>query len=156
MVTADLVFGIVIVVVGLVLFAIELAHPGALLFIPGSVLVVGGFLYLFLPSVLLDSPIGPIVVILAALLAGLLQIPYYRRVAPTHVPLSTTVRSFEGQTAFVTAAIVPNTLKGKVRVGTEIWSATSSAPIPAGAYVRVVRGEGVSLWVEPTETPAKG
>ncbi len=152
MVVVDVFIGVALVVAGLVLFAMEFAHPGALLFIPGSVLFVGGFLYLFLPSVLLDSPFGPLAVIVAAVAAGLLEIPYYKWVAPTHKPMTTTSGGLQGELAIVTVPIIPNTLKGKVRVRSEIWSASSNRPIPQGTQVRVVRGEGVSLWVEPVET----
>jgi membrane-bound serine protease (ClpP class) len=38
---------------------------------------------------------------------------------------------------------------GRVRVGAELWNAHSSAPVRAGQPVRIVRVEGLSLWVEP-------
>jgi membrane protein implicated in regulation of membrane protease activity len=154
MVVVNLFIGISLIVVGLILFGLEFGHPGALLFIPGSVMLVGGFLYLLLPDVLLDSAVGPLIVLLAAVIAGLAEIPYYRWVAPIHKPMTTTSAGLEGELAVVTVPIVPNTLKGKVRVRSEIWSATANAPIPAGTQVRVVRGEGVSVWVEPI--PAGG
>ncbi|MCI4358096.1 MAG: hypothetical protein L3J95_00990 [Thermoplasmata archaeon] len=151
MVVVDPVIGVALLVVGLILFALEFAHPGALLFIPGTILLLGGFLYLFLPTTLLDSPIGPIVVLVGAVVAGVMEIPYYQWVAPIHKPMTTTSAGLQGETAMVTVPIVPNTLKGKVRVRSEIWSASSSAPIPAGTPVRIVRGEGVSVWVEPLD-----
>lgn len=153
MVVVDVVVGAALIVVGLILFALEFAHPGVLLFIPGSVLLVGGFLYLYLPSVLLDSPAGPLAVLLAAVAAGLLEIPYYRWVAPTHKPMTTTSAGLQGELAIVTSPIIPNTLKGKIRVRSEIWSASGDRPIPIGTRVRVVRGEGVSVWVEPADPP---
>ena len=88
----DTALGIVLVVGGIVLFALELVHPGVLLLIPGSILLVAGFLYLLLPNVLLDGPYGVLVLLLAAVIATLVEIPYYRYVAPTHRPLSTTCR----------------------------------------------------------------
>ncbi|EQD54119.1 Nodulation efficiency, NfeD, partial [mine drainage metagenome] len=131
----------------------ELAHPGALLLIPGSIFLVAGVLYLLFPNDLLDSWIGPVAIVLAAMLATAIEIPYYRWVAPTHRPMSTTSAGLVGEEAMVTVDIQPNTLRGKVRVRSEVWSASSGLPIPAGTRVRVVHGEGVSLRVVPIETP---
>lgn len=145
--------GIALVVAGVVLLASELIHPGALLLIPGSILLVAGFLYLFLPDVLLDSYFGPVAIVVTAILAALVEIPYYRWVAPTHRPLSTTSGGLVGDEAIVVAPVLPNTLRGKVRVRSEVWSARSNVPIPVGTRVRIVHGEGVSVSVEPIEPP---
>lgn len=149
----DPAIGIALIVAGIVLLASELVHPGALLLIPGSILLVAGFLYLFLPDVLLDSYVGPIAIIVTAILAALIEIPYYRWVAPTHRPMSTTSGGLVGDEAIVIAPIIPNTIKGKVRVRSEVWSARSTVPIPVGTRVRIVHGEGVSVSVEPLEPP---
>jgi inner membrane protein len=153
MTAIDPAIGVVLVVAGIVLLASELIHPGALLLIPGSILLVAGFLYLFLPNILLDSYIGPIGIIITAICAALIEIPYYRWVAPTHRPMSTTSGGLVGDEAIVIADVIPNTLKGKVRVRSEVWSARSNVAIPAGTRVRVVHGEGVSVSVEPLEPP---
>ncbi len=147
------VFGILLIIIGIALLAFELVHPGALLLIPGSILLVAGFLYLFVPNELLDSWVGPLAIILAAIVASLIEIPYYRWVAPTHRPLSTTVEGLVGQEAIVTTAVEPGTLRGKVRVRSEIWSARAVHPIPVGTHVRIVGGEGVSVAVEPLPPP---
>jgi inner membrane protein len=146
-------FGIALIIVGIILFAFELIHPGALLLIPGSILLVAGVLYLFVPDTLLNSWVGPFAIVLAAVIAGLVEIPYYRWVAPTHRPMSTTSGGLVGEEAIVIAPVEPNTLRGKVRVRSEVWSARSTAPIPVGTRVRVVHGEGVSVSVEPIEPP---
>lgn len=147
------IIGFTLVIVGIALLAFELIHPGALLLIPGSILLVAGFLYLFLPNELLDSYVGPVAIIIVAIVAALVEIPYYRWVAPIHRPMSTTSAGLVGDEAIVTTPIVPNTLKGKVRVRSETWSARSSRPIPAGTRVRIVHGEGVSVSVEPIDPP---
>ncbi|HYB78123.1 MAG TPA: NfeD family protein [Thermoplasmata archaeon] len=149
----DPTIGIALVIVGIFLLAFELVHPGALLLIPGSILLVAGFLYLFLPNVLLDSYIGPVGIIVVAIVAALIEIPYYRWVAPTHRPLSTTSGGLVGDEAIVIVPIVPNTLKGKVRVRSEVWSARAAVPIAEGTRVRIIHGEGVSVTVEPLEPP---
>lgn len=148
----DPTIGIALVIVGIILLAAELVHPGALLLIPGSILLVAGFLYLFLPNVLLDSYIGPVLIIVVAVVAAMIEIPYYRWIAPTHSPLSTTSGGLVGAEGIVIVPIVPNTLKGKVRVRSEVWSAKASIPIAEGTRVKVVHGEGVSVTVVPIET----
>jgi inner membrane protein len=141
--------GVTIIVVGIALLAFELIHPGALLIIPGSILLVAGFLYLFAPSDLLNSYIGPVVIIVAAIVGALIEIPYYRWVAPVHRPMSTTSGGLVGEEGIVIAPIDSNTLHGKVKIRSEIWSARSEAPIPIGTRVRVIHGEGVSVTVQP-------
>jgi inner membrane protein len=153
MTVIDPTIGILLVVVGIILLASELIHPGALLLIPASILLVAGFLYLFLPGTLLDSPYGAISIVVAAFLAAVIEIPYYRWVAPTHKPMSTTSAGLVGDEAIVIAPIVPNTIKGKVRVRSQVWSARSTQPIPVGTRVRIVHGEGVAVSVEPIEPP---
>jgi membrane-bound serine protease (ClpP class) len=44
--------------------------------------------------------------------------------------------------------------RGLVFVRGELWRAASAGPIPAGARVRVVRADGLTLWVEPVESAA--
>jgi inner membrane protein len=153
MVVIDPAIGIALVIVGVILLASELIHPGALLLIPASIFLVAGVLYLFLPNDLLDSYYGPVAILVAAILAAVIEIPYYRWVAPTHRPMSTTSAGLVGDEAIVTATVIPNTLKGKVRVRSEIWSARSTEEIPVGTRVRIVHGEGVSVSVVPIEPP---
>ncbi len=156
MVVVNDAIGITMVVVGIALLAFELIHPGALLIIPGSILLAAGFLYLFLPNVLLDSYIGPVVVIVVAIGGALVEIPYYRWVAPVHRPMSTTSGGLVGEEAIVIAPVEPNTLRGKVKVRSEIWSAKADEPIPVGTRVRIVHGEGVSVTVQPIAPPPSG
>ncbi len=39
--------------------------------------------------------------------------------------------------------------RGRVRLGGELWNACSSRPVRAGQQVRIVRVEGLLVWVEP-------
>lgn len=156
MVVVNDAIGITMVIVGIALLAFELIHPGALLLIPGSILLAAGFLYLFLPDELLDSYIGPVVVLVVAICGALLEIPYYRWVAPVHRPMSTTSGGLVGEEAIVIAPVDADSLHGKVKVKSEIWSARSDQPIPVGTRVRVIHGEGVSVTVQPISPPRSG
>ncbi len=150
---AILALGILIVFIGIVVLALEFIHPGALLLIPGSILVVGGLLYLLLPDFLLDTPWGLVVIVIAAIVATVVEIPYYRWIAPTHGPMTTTSAGLVGQVGTVVAPVIPDTLRGKVRIKSEVWSAQAPQPIPVGSKVRVVAGEGVALQVTPISEP---
>lgn len=140
--------GIIIAAIGIILLAAEFIHPGALLLIPGSILVVGGLLAVFLPDVLFNGPWGILIVLIVAVIATIIEIPYYRWVAPTHNPMTTTSAGLVGEVGTVIAPVVPDTLHGKIRVKSEVWSARSDRPIPVGSKVRIISGEGVSVRVE--------
>jgi membrane protein implicated in regulation of membrane protease activity len=142
-------FGVIVVLGGIVLLAAEFAHPGALLLIPGSILIVGGLLSLFLPDVLFNSPYGILVIVAAAILATVVEVPYYRWIAPTHGPMTTTSAGLTGEIGTVIAPVIPNTLRGKIKVKSEVWSADADRAIPIGTRVRVVSGEGVVVKVVP-------
>lgn len=147
--------GILILLIGGALFTIEIFHPGALLLIPATILIVGAVLYLLIPTVLLDSLWGPIAIVVAALVATAVTIFYYRWLAGTHQPLSTTTKGLVGEEAIVISDVVPDTLRGKVRVRSEIWSARSATPIAKGTRVKIVGGEGVSVAVVPADPDVK-
>jgi membrane-bound serine protease (ClpP class) len=47
-------------------------------------------------------------------------------------------------------------VEGMIRIHGELWGAVSSQPAPEGALVRVLRIEGLKLYVEPAHSPAVG
>lgn len=144
--------GLAMVVGGAIFFAVELLHPGALLIIPATFFLVAGILYLLFPDVLLNSLVGPFIVMAAVLISLVGTIQYYRWLAGTHKPMSTTSAGLVGEEGVLVADVVPNTMRGKVRVRSEIWSVRGTVPIPAGTRVRIVSGEGVSVQVVPVES----
>lgn len=143
--------GILLIIVGLILIALEMVHPGAFLLVPGTIVLAAGIIFLVAPDDLTMSPIGPLIIAVVAILAGLITIPWYQRMGRIHRPMSTTPDSLTGEQGTVIAPVVPNQLSGKVRVRSEIWSARSDRPIPAGTQVRVQGGEGVAVWVLPLD-----
>ena len=48
-----------------------------------------------------------------------------------------------------TEVVADFTGKGKVRYGGELWNARSDRPLRAGDTARIVKVEGLTLWVEP-------
>ena len=61
-------------------------------------------------------------------------------------PVATGAQAMVGASAEVLADF---TGRGHVRYGGELWQARSSAPLHAGDTARIVRVEGLTLWVEP-------
>jgi membrane protein implicated in regulation of membrane protease activity len=143
--------GIGLVVLGIVVLVIEFTHPGLFLVIPAVVLIVVGLILAFAPPGELLTFYGVLFVVTAAVVAAIAGILWYRHMAPTHPPIATVLTSLKGEVGVVVAPVVPNTLKGKVRVKSEVWSARADQPIPVGTRVRVVGGEGVSILVQPEE-----
>jgi membrane protein implicated in regulation of membrane protease activity len=154
MVDAAIVIGVPLLLIGAALFIIEVIHPGAFLLIPGSIFLAAGILYLLLPNPLTGSVLGPAIIVIAAFLATLATVPYYRRLAPVHRPMTSIPMSLEGQTGVVVRTVEPNNINGKVRVMSEIWSARSDRVIPEGVVVKVLGGEGVAIQVVPVDPVA--
>lgn len=152
---ANDVLGVALVIIGVVLLASEMAHPGAFLLVPGTTAIAAGLLFVILPDWIVASPIGPVIVVIVAIATTLATIPLYQRMAPIHRPLTTTPTSLQGEVGVVTAEVVPDSLSGKVRVRSEIWSARADQRIPVGTRVRVVGGEGVAVNVAPVEGAAR-
>jgi membrane-bound serine protease (ClpP class) len=61
-------------------------------------------------------------------------------------PVATGTQAMVGASAEVLADF---TGKGRVRYGGELWNARSEAPLHAGEAARIVKVEGLTLWVEP-------
>jgi membrane-bound ClpP family serine protease len=145
--------GVALVLAGLFVLFLEFAHPGALLFIPGSILIVSGVLITVVNEDFLATLPGVATIVAVALAAAFLEIPFYKYIAPTHRPMTTTSGGLEGETGILIAPVVPNTMSGKVRVKSEVWSARSDRDIPTGTRVRIISGEGVTVTVVPIEEP---
>ncbi len=138
--------GIVLLVIGALLILAEISVPGFFIAVPGTVLVILGLVYIFMP----DIGVVPVVVITlaTAVISTLAVMAFYRALAKPALPTTTTVDKLVGKEGIVTAKIIPNTLKGKVRIDNEIWSATSDKEIDVGKKVVVVKGEGVHVVVK--------
>lgn len=145
--------GALLVAVGLILIIVEVNHPGAFLLIPAAMASAAGLVLIFLPNVFLENPLAAAFLLLGVgVLGGAASIPLYRKIAPTHPTISTTIDSLQNQTARVVVSVEPGSMKGKVKVRGEVWSATADEPIPEGTEVRIVGGAGVTLNVAPLES----
>ena len=59
------------------------------------------------------------------------------------------VTGMQGMVGATAEAFEDFASEGRVRFGGEIWNARTSAPVSQGKTVRIVRVDGLLLWVEP-------
>lgn len=142
--------GLIFVIVGVILFIVEVASPGFFVAIPASVLIILGALGMILDGFFLSmwSPIVAIGVTVPAFLGTMYA---YKRLAPPQPPTTTVGRSLVGKRGIVDTDIIPNTIKGKVRIENQTWSATSDHYIPKETLVQVVESKGVHVIVREVQ-----
>ncbi|MCK5292474.1 MAG: NfeD family protein [Thermoplasmata archaeon] len=142
--------GLIFVIVGVILFIVEVASPGFFVAIPASVLIILGALGMILDGFFLSmwSPIVAIGVTVPAFLGTMYA---YKRLAPPQPPTTTVGRSLVGKRGIVDTDIIPNTIKGKVRIENQTWSATSDHYIPKDTLVEVVQSRGVHVIVREVQ-----
>jgi membrane protein implicated in regulation of membrane protease activity len=139
--------GLAFVVIGILMLLGELSAPGSFILVPATVLLVLGGIGLVAPGVLL-SWYSPVLAVIIVVPTTYVSIKMYQKLAPPAPPETTVATSLVGQTGMVTTAVVPSSLKGKVRIDHDTWSATSDKAIPVGRKVVVKASEGVHVKVE--------
>ena len=142
--------GLIFVIVGVILFIVEVASPGFFVAIPATVLIILGALGMVVDDFFLGiwSPIVAIAVTVPAFLGTMYA---YKRLAPPQPPTTTVGRSLVGKRGIVDTDIIPNTIKGKVRIENQTWSATSDHYIPKTTLVEVVGSKGVHVIVREVQ-----
>ncbi len=142
------VVGLLLMLLGLVLFALELKVTSY------GLLTVGGLVSLLFGSMMLmDSPepelrlslgfIIPVVLTFAAIATFLVQLV----IRSQRHRVTTGDEGMIGETGKVLRAIGPAE-EGEVATHGEIWRARAAEPIDVGARVRVLRVDGLTLTVE--------
>ncbi len=141
--------GLIVLGLGLLIAEIKIVSHG--------LLAIGGAISLTLGSLLLfDSPdpsiqvslniVIPAVVTLVTIILFVLQ----RALSIQQQPVATGVQGLIGETATATTNLDPD---GTVFVHGELWSATSPRSVHKGEKVRIIRVEGLRLFVEPYDQP---
>jgi membrane-bound serine protease (ClpP class) len=139
---------------GLALIGLGVAMIIAEFFVPsfGS-LGLGGLVAFVVGSIILldsDTPglniARPVIGGVATVGAGLMLTLGYVARRNLHRPVAT---GSEAMIGAIAEALEDFTSKGVVRLGGERWNAITSAPVAKGQPVRIVRVEGLLLWVEP-------
>ncbi|MDR0791506.1 MAG: NfeD family protein [Methanomassiliicoccaceae archaeon] len=137
---------IIFVIIGAILLMVEALSPGVFLLIPGTVLVILGIVGYIYPD-FLYSVWSPVLALAVAVPITIGTVKMYQILGRTEPPSTTIAETLIGTYGTVTVRTEPGNLRGKVRIDSEIWSATSDEPIEAGTEVTVVKGEGVHVTV---------
>lgn len=141
---------LIILIIGIILLICEALNPGVFLVIPGTVLVIIGIIGYMVPNFLF-SMASPITALVIAVPVTLLTIWIYRKLGKTKPPTTSVSDALLGKYGKVIKKTTPDNLKGKVKIGSEIWSANSSEDIEEGADVVVIATEGVHVVVKKIE-----
>ncbi len=139
--------GLALVAVGTGMIIAEFFFPAyGSLGIGGLIAFVVGSLILFDTDVpgmnVARSLIAGIATAGGLIIAGIVYMASRSRLQP----VATGTQAMIGASAEVLNDFVG---KGRVRYGGELWNARSEAPLHAGDAARIVRVEGLTLWVEP-------
>ena len=139
--------GLALVVLGTGMIIAEFFFPTyGSLGIGGLIAFIVGSLILFdadLPGAhMARSLIAGLATAGALIIAGIV----YMATRARRRPVATGAQGMLGDSAEVVADF---TGRGRVRYGGELWNARSSAALRAGEAARIVRVEGLTLWVEP-------
>ena len=139
--------GLALVVVGTAMIISEFFFPTyGSLGVGGLIAFVVGSLILFdtdVPGMNVGRPvIGAFATMGGLMIAGIV----YLATRSMRRPVATGTQGMIGESAEVVADF---TGKGRVRYGGELWNARSDAALHAGDLARIVRVEGLTLWVEP-------
>ncbi|WFO75598.1 NfeD family protein [Desulfurococcaceae archaeon MEX13E-LK6-19] len=143
-----------LILIGIILIAVEIVTPGFFIAIPGTIAIIYGFVILLFPWIL-ETWWGPWILLLLVFPIGYITYTIYRRLSPPASPVTESYEGLIGKTGIVVETVKPDSLEGKVKIGSDIWSATSDRVIPKGEKVIVVNVEGVHLIVKPIDKETK-
>ncbi len=142
----------VLILLGVILIGLEIATPGFFIAVPGTIAILYGFTLLLFPW-LLETWWGPWVLLLLSFPLGFITYRVYRRLSPPSPPVTESYEGLIGKRGIVVKTVRPDSLDGKVRIDSDVWSATSDTVIEAGSKVVVVGVEGVHLIVKRVDEP---
>ena len=140
--------GLAFVIVGVLLFVVEVFQPGFLIAVPATVFIALGILLSFnVVDGLLLLPIG-LAVGLGSLYGTMML---YQSLAPPDTPSEMSIEGKIGEKGIVTKEVVANDRIGKVKISMEEFRATSEQNIPVGTKIKVTDAEGITVTVIPLE-----
>lgn len=142
------IMGLIFVIIGVIMLLAEASSPGFFIGIPATILIVIGIIGIGFPG-LFFTIWSPIIAAIVAAVTTITIIIFYKKLAPPEAPTTTVGESLVGKTGIVMVDTEPDNLtKGKVKIGSDIWSATSEQSIKKGNKVVVIASEGVHITVE--------
>ena len=139
---ADSEIGLAFIIVGILLFVVEVFQPGFLIAVPGTVFIVLGLLMSFNEALELSafSLVAIGLVVGLGSLYGTMRM--YQSLAPPDTPSEMSIEVMVGKSGIVSKDIVANEMTGKVKVGREEFRATADIAIPSGKKVKVTLPAG--------------
>ncbi len=143
--------GVFLILLALAFFVLEAKAPSH------GVLALGGVVSMFLGAIfLIRSPLTPGGVSVGVALAGTVPFAILAVVLMRLVLRSRKWKSATGKEELIGAhgvamAQLPAGAVGMIRVHGELWRAESSRPVQEGETVRILRVEGLKLYVEPAD-----
>jgi len=141
--------GWIIILFGAIFLLTEVFSPGFFLLVPGTVLIVIGFLMLIGVDIF-SSGYGIIIGIVVAFVAAIVTVKAYSRLtSDDEKPFTTSMDSLVGKEGVVIKSADTETLNGKANIEGQIWSAQAEkGVISEGSRVRVVSSKGVHIVIE--------
>jgi membrane-bound serine protease (ClpP class) len=146
--------GVFLIALALALFILEAKYTSH------GVLLAGGVISMLLGAMfLIRSPLTAGGVSLGMAIAvtlpfAVLTVVLMRLVLRSRKWKSATGREEMLSEQGVVVSPIVNGAEGMIRIHGELWRAVSTQPVPAGKPVRVLRIEGLKLYVEPVESTA--
>ncbi len=150
--------GVLLILMSLVLFVLEAKFTShGLLGLAGAACMFIGALLLIKPGIT-GAGVSPKVAAIVTLPFAVLAIFLMRQVMKSFAwKPSTGMEQMVGASGEVTTAAetpqADGTYRGMASVHGELWRVVAKRPLPSGAFVRVVRAEGLTLHVELTSAP---
>jgi membrane protein implicated in regulation of membrane protease activity len=90
---------------------------------------------------------APVIALIVAAPTTIITLKGYQYLAKPEPPTTVVADSLIGRAGKVIVATEAGSMKGKVKIGSDVWSATSDEPIEEGTEVIVESSEGVHVHV---------
>lgn len=137
---------VILIIAGAAFLIYEAFSPGAFMVIPGTVLVIVGLIGAAFPDKLYTWW-SPAIALVVTVPVSIVTVKAYQHLAKPEPPTTTVTDSLLGKEGVVTVATEVGNMKGKVKIGSDTWSATSDESLEIGTAVIVDHSEGVHVHV---------
>lgn len=137
---------VILIIAGAAFLIYEAFSPGAFMVIPGTVLVIVGLIGAAFPDKLYTWW-SPAIALVVTVPVSIVTVKAYQHLAKPEPPTTTVTDSLLGKEGVVTVATEVGNMKGKVKIGSDTWSATSDESLEIGTAVIVDHSKGVHVHV---------
>ncbi len=142
------IWALAVLILGVFPFFLAVRKSGRMIYLLGSILtLVIGSAFLFRGEQWWQPAVNPVLALAGSTLAALFFWVGTRKSLEAALAPPTHLKTYIGALGEVASEIKEND-EGTVQLESELWSARSETPIPAGSEVRVVGREGFTLIVE--------